>query len=144
MHIRAGWVVLAALVACGAGARAQAPARDVLIPYLASATAPASLDFSAARCERSASGDAMTCRFRQVFLTPTSIDPQICAITTNGYEQAFRLDSPGVWLSSTAPEGGCGLVETTRLQEEGGPRWTMTVTTHATKDADSEIGRAHV
>lgn len=122
-------------------AHTSAQAQDAgprLIPYLASATHPEALDFAAARCDVSRDGSQMLCRFRQVFLTPASIGPQVCAITTNGYELPFARVDAAHWRHETEPEGDCGIVETTLLTADGGPRWTMTVTQRATKNAATE------
>ena len=129
--------VLAAAWGAPTGAQAQ-DAGPLLIPYLASATHPEALDFAAARCDVSREGSQMLCRFRQVFLTPASVDPQVCAITTNGYELPFARVDAAHWRHETEPEGDCGIVETTLLTADGGPRWTMTVTQRATKNAGTE------
>lgn len=117
--------------------RAQADPGPLLIPYLASATHPEALDFAAARCDVSREGSQMLCRFRQVFLTPASLDPQVCAITTNGYDLPFTKVDASHWRHEADAEGDCGLVETTLLTADGGPRWTMTVTQRATRNVDA-------
>ena len=109
------------------------------IPYLAS-TKPGDIEFAAAECDIAPAGDPlgdeMTCRFRQVFVTVTSIDATACAITSNGYEQRFRRDTPTRWVSTGMPDTNCGLVETTTLDDGGGTRWTLTISTNATKRSD--------
>lgn len=113
------------------------PARSRLltIPYLGNVTRPADLDYAAALCELSVDGEQMVCRIHQVFLTPTSIDPTTCAITTSAYERTFRRETRARWVSRGSPEGACGSVETTTLEDGGGTRWTMTVHTASTLDA---------
>ena len=109
------------------------------IPYLAS-TKPGDIEFAAAECDIATAGDhagdEMMCRFRQVFITVTSIDATACAITSNGYEQRFRRDSPTRWVSAGAPDADCGLVETTTLDDGGGTRWTLTIATTATRRSE--------
>jgi hypothetical protein len=114
-----------------AALRSPAPPRVLTIPYLANASRPDDLDFTAAQCDISANREQMQCRFRQVFLTPTSIDPTTCAITTSGYERAFSRETATRWVSRTSPEGSCGLIETTTLEDGGGTRWTMSVRSEA-------------
>jgi hypothetical protein len=110
--------------------------RLLTIPYLANATRPGDLDFAAARCDVTVDGARMDCRFRQVFLTISPIDPQSCLITTNGYEKAFRRESSRQWISVDEPVGECGVTETTVLEDGGGTRWTMTIRSGPTKRAD--------
>ena len=76
----------------------------------------------------------MRCRFRQVFITPVSFDASTCAITSNGYELTFRRASTTLtrWTSKDAPQGACGVVETHTLDDGGGTRWTLTITSEAT------------
>jgi hypothetical protein len=107
----------------------------LVIPYLANATKPDDLDFAAAQCDITPGGEQMACRFRQVFLTIASVDPTTCVMTTNGYEQTFRRESATRWVSTGAPAGECGMVETTTLDDAGGIRWTMTVRRVATRNA---------
>lgn len=143
--IRQSGLMLAALALFMAGPSARAQQREttVTIPYLANASAPDQLDFSAAVCDVSADGAAMHCRFRQVFILPTSMDPSNCAITTHGYELAFRLEQPGRWTDAGRDIGGeCGFVETTTLEDGGATRWTMTVATRATKNQERAECRA--
>src|SRR5215471_3109320 len=90
--------------------RAPAPPRTITIPFLANRNNPADLDFMAAECD--VTGDAMACRFRQVFLTISAIDAKSCVITTSGYEQAFHRASATRWVSEGAPDGDCGSTET--------------------------------
>jgi len=129
-----------AIAEAGQDAAAGAP-RTLAIPYLASATNPSDLDFAAAECDLSPNGRRMECRFRQIFLTTSSIDRAACVITTNGFTRQFRRESPVVWLSEAAPVGTCGLVETTTLADGGGARWTMTLRTRATQNLDQQACR---
>ncbi len=110
-----------------------------MIPYLANATKPDDLDFAAAQCDIAPGGEQMACRFRQVFLTIASIDPTTCILTSNGYEQTFRRESATRWVSTAAPGGECGIVDTTTLDDAGGIRWTMTVRRVATRNATPVI-----
>jgi hypothetical protein len=114
------------------GQAAQAPPPPLTIPYLANATRPADLDFAAAQCDLVSNGEQMACRFRQVFLTTPSTDATSCVITTNGYERIFRRETATHWISESAPDGNCGIVESTTLEDGGGTHWTMTIRTAAT------------
>ena len=111
------------------------------IPYLAS-TKPGDIEFAAAECDVTQSGEQMTCRFRQVFVTIASIDTTACVITSNGYEQTFRRNAPTRWISVNQPVGECGSVESTTLEDGGGTRWTMTIETKPTKGGDRAECRA--
>jgi hypothetical protein len=117
-----------------AGVRTVVPSH-VTIPYLANASRPTDLDYAAAECDITPDGLTMTCRFRQLFLTPVSFDATSCAITSNGFERTFsRADtSARRWSSTDSPQGACGLVETHTLDDGGGTRWTLTITTRRTK-----------
>lgn len=122
-------------------ARAQGPdgpsPRRFPIPYLANATKPADLDFMAAECEVSPSGDALSCRFRQLFLTLSALDPASCVVTTNGYDQVFHREALARWVSRTDPGSDeCAVVETTTLEDGGGTHWTMTVAKAPTRRVD--------
>ncbi|MGE3957748.1 MAG: hypothetical protein AB7H96_13595 [Vicinamibacterales bacterium] len=117
-------------------AGAQRRETHITIPYLANSTRPSDLDYAAAQCDIAPNDRSMICRFRQVFLTPTSLDPSSCAITSNGYEQLFRRESTTRWVSAMDPEGECGLVEATTLEDGGGTRWSMTVKTTSTRNRD--------
>ena len=142
-------LVIAFALATGVGpqstGQAQSPVGTAIaeshltIPYLAS-TKPGDIEFAAAECDivtaGDHAGDEMNCRFRQVFVTVTSIDTTACAITSNGYEQRFRRDTPTRWVSMETPDADCGLIETTTLDDGGGTRWTLTISTSATKRSD--------
>jgi hypothetical protein len=112
------------------------------IPYLANVTRPTDLDFAAAECDVASSDEQMTCRFRQVFLTLSSLDPTSCVITTNGYEQTFRREASTRWVSRSAPVGSCGVVETTILEDGGSTRWTMTISKASALKGDRPECRA--
>jgi hypothetical protein len=105
---------------------ATSPAR-VIIPFLASATRPADLEFEGVDCERELNGKRMACTFQQVFLTTSEIVPDTCLITTNRYARTFELDhdSANRWVSSEGPEGLCGIVDVVTLHDTGNGRWTM-------------------
>ncbi len=124
------------------GQSAEARPQRLTIPFLANATKPADLDFTAAECDLVSNGEQMVCRFRQVFLTVSGIDATTCVITTNGYERIFRRDTGARWVSESAPTGDCGVVETIALEDGGGTRWTMTVRTAGTLRADQQECRA--
>lgn len=135
-----GFALLIATVASSSG-RAQTPGAasavetHVTIPYLVS-TKPGDIEFAAAECDVTQSGEQMACRFRQVFVTVASIDTTACVITSNGYEQTFRRNTAKLWLSVSQPVGDCGMVESTTLEDSGGTRWTMTIETKPTRGGD--------
>jgi hypothetical protein len=112
------------------GAAAQvpalAPASRVVIPFLATESKPAALEFEGAECEANGAGTALRCEFQQVFLTSAEV-PDTCLITTNRYERAFLKDTDGRWISRDAPAGVCGVMEVFTLHDGGGVRWTMEV-----------------
>ncbi len=124
------------------GQAAGEPRQRLTIPFLANATKRADLDFMAAECDLVSNAAQMVCGFRQVFLTPSSIDASICMITTNGYERTFRRETDVRWISQSAPNGDCGVVETTTLEDGGGIRWVMTIRTAATRRTDRPECRA--
>jgi hypothetical protein len=130
-HVRSKGLVALLVSAMSQIGMAQPPPMQpgavLTIPYLANATRPSDLDFAAAQCDVEADGRQMTCRFRQVFVTQTSFDPTACVLTTNGYERTFRATTSTQWVSETPPDGECGIVETTTLEDGGGTRWTMTI-----------------
>src|SRR5262245_50147475 len=126
-------VVGAAIMAFGvwsepSGAQPPTPSPErVLIPFLASVTRPADLEFEGVECERAPNGTKMECAFQQVFLTTSAIVPDTCLITTNRYARTFDLDrdTSNRWLSRGEPEGVCGIVEVVTLQDAGSGKWTM-------------------
>lgn len=138
MHGTMRMVVVGLVLAGATGTSSMAQPREsrITIPYLANASTPDALDFAAAICEVATDGQRMQCHVRQLFITPTSMDPTNCAVTTNGYDQQFRLAKPGQWISEEEQGGECGLVETTTLEDGGATRWTMTVATRATTNLD--------
>ncbi|MFN7982404.1 MAG: hypothetical protein U0Q11_11140 [Vicinamibacterales bacterium] len=119
-------------------AQAPAPAKQpthLTIPYLGN-TAPGDIEFAAAECDLTASGAEMHCHFRQVFITRASFDQTACVITSNGYDQLFRRESATTWVGWTSPDGECGVVDEARLDDGGGTRWTLTLTSKATRALD--------
>ena len=118
----------------GAQSPATSPGR-VIIPFLASATRPADLEFEGVECERDLNGKRMACTFQQVFLTTSGIVPDTCLITTNRYARTFELDrgSANRWVSSEGPEGVCGIVDVVTLHDTGNGGWTMETRKVATK-----------
>lgn len=114
--------------------------RRVTIPYLA--RAGTDIEFAAAECDIAADGAQMTCRFRQVFVTVASTDATACVITTNGYDQTFRRASSATWISSEGPDGPCGRLETTTLDDGGATQWTMTIESRATNGLERAECRA--
>jgi hypothetical protein len=130
-------LMLAAAVALGAQS-APAP-RHLTIPFLANATKPAALEFEAAECEVDAAGTSMDCAFRQVFLTTSDLVPDTCLVTTNGYERRFERIAPTAtrWTSRQTPQGRCGVVDVVTLDDGGGGKWTMTLTTVVTSKETS-------
>lgn len=132
-----GLALLFVTTAASSSGRAQAPAaaadKHLTIPYLAN-TKPGDIEFAAAECDVEKSGAQMTCRFRQVFLTTASIDPTACVISSNGYEQIFHRKTPTQWINESQPVGDCGIVESTTLEDGGGPRWTMNVEMKVKRD----------
>jgi hypothetical protein len=118
----------------GTDLRAQYPAAHVVVPSLANATHPSDLDFQGGECDLNASGRAMTCLFQQVFLTVAPFDAQTCLVTTNSYERTFDKESDTVWVSRSAPDGDCGVVDVATLRNEGGPaQWSLELRKSATK-----------
>jgi hypothetical protein len=90
IHSGAGGVALVAGLARAQSKQGTAsPETTVMI--LANATRPKDLDSEGVTCRIATSGQAMTCSFQQVLLVPGRDDPETCAITTNRYEENFRL-----------------------------------------------------
>lgn len=135
-------LMLAAAVALGA----QSPPgpRHLTIPFLANATKPAALEFEAAECEVDAAGMRMDCAFRQVFLTTSDLVPDTCLVTTNGYERRFERTAATAtrWTSRQGPQGPCGVFDVVTLDDGGGGKWTMTLTTVVTSKETSCQGPA--
>ena len=70
----------------------------------------------------------MTCTFQQVLLNQSGIPSDTCQIITNRYEMTFKSQGPRRWVSNEGPNGACGIVEVTTLEEDprgGGILWTM-------------------
>ena len=148
-HVAIGFALLITTVASSPG-RAQthgvasAAETHLTIPYLAS-TKPGDIEFAAAECDVEKTGEQMTCRFRQVFVTVASIDTTACVITSNGYDQTFHRNAPTHWISVSEPVGDCGIVESTTLEDGGSTRWTMKVETKPTRGGDrAECRRAEL
>lgn len=114
------------------------------IPYLANASKPGELDYAAAECDVAIDRLQMTCRFRQLFITPVSFDATTCAVTTNGFERTFTRASTTStrWTSEDSPQGPCGLVDTHTLDDGGGTRWTLTIATRATRGSANSACQA--
>ncbi len=114
----------------------SATAQHLSIPFLAAAPQPGIVSYEGAECDADAAGDTLRCAFQQVFLTTENAPPDTCMVTTNGYDVVFHRELPTRWISRTAPQGVCGVVDTVVLEDGGGVRWTMTLATTATrKDA---------
>jgi hypothetical protein len=106
--------------------RAQQPApAHITIPALANASKPSDLDYQAGECDIDEGGGTMECAFQQVFLTISLLDKKTCLITTNRYARTFHKEAAARWVSREQPQGPCGVVELTTLENEGGTRWTM-------------------
>ena len=112
---------LAAVFTLAPGA---AGAQQIAVPFLASATRPSALEFEGAECDVDPSGRAMTCRFQQLFLTPSPVAPDTCLATTNGYDRRFEKQGAD-WVSREGPDGACGVVDVATLKDGGGVRWTL-------------------
>jgi hypothetical protein len=68
----------------------------------------------------------MECGFQQVFLTISPLDPQTCLVTTNQYARRFQKQTPTRWVSNEGPDGECGVLDVTTLDDEGGNiHWTL-------------------
>ena len=109
-------------------------AQHLSIPFLAGAPQRGLVAFEGAECDADASGETMRCAFQQVFLTTENAPPETCMITTNGYDLVFRRASPTQWVSRGTPEGVCGVTQTVTLEDGGSVRWTMTLTSVATRN----------
>lgn len=124
---------LAALVclALPAVVSSQAPDHLVLSP-MANMSRPGDLDFQGGSCDTDAAGDRMTCVFQQVVLTPAHGDPATCLIVTNRYSETFKKQDARRWVSSSDPEGICGVVTVTTLEQRDGGSptfWNVTLST---------------
>jgi hypothetical protein len=96
------------------------PSHVILIP-MANMSQPADVDFQGGACDIERTGETMRCAFQQVLLSPAPDDPTTCSITTNRYEQVFQKQDVRRWVSNVGPDGVCGVVVVTTLQQaEGG------------------------
>jgi hypothetical protein len=100
----------------------QASPSRVLVGSLAK---PGALEFEGGGCERT--GDTMECTFQQVLLThkPPS---DTCEIVTNRYQLSFVKQDARRWVSNEGPNGPCGIVAITTIEEDpkgSGTIWTM-------------------
>lgn len=109
----------------------------LVIPFLADASKATDLQFEGGECDVEKAGDRMTCAFQQVFLTTSTLAPDTCLITTNRYDRMFRREAAGRWTSTEGPEGVCGVLDVTTLQDDGGVRWTMETRKVVTKRSAS-------
>ncbi len=129
-------VALAALIGASTTVETQqAPAgqaKHITIPALANATKPTDLDYVGAECDIDPTGNKMECEFQQVFLTIGPFDSQTCLVTTNRYARTFNKKTATQWVSTEGPEGECGLLDVTTLQNEG-TQWTLEVHKVVTK-----------
>jgi hypothetical protein len=138
-------------------------ASHITIPFLANATRLADLSFEGGECDIDPSGNTMACQFQQVFFTTSDLAPQTCLVTTNRYERTFKRQGSGGsgrsgeagrsggggrsgesatrWVSTQAPEGVCGVVEETTLQDGGSVRWTMETRKQVTRRDAAQICR---
>jgi hypothetical protein len=120
--------IVIAILLCTAVASAQQipdPTRHVIVASLANASRPADLDYQAGECDIDATGRKMDCAFQQVFLTVALFDADTCLITTNRYELTFEKQGDNRWVSNEGPDGECGVMDITTLENSGGARWTM-------------------
>ena len=113
------------LTICTPAHAQTAPSSHIVIPFLANASKPSALAYEGAECELARSGTTLRCEFEQVFLTTSDVAPDTCLITTNRYGKTFSRGGDTRWVSSDAPAGVCGVVDTVTLQDGGGVRWTM-------------------
>ncbi|MEO8259415.1 MAG: hypothetical protein ABI868_18855 [Acidobacteriota bacterium] len=107
----------------------------VTIPFLASAARPGDLSYEGGECDIDRSGTSMACEFQQVFFTTSDYAPQTCLVTINRYDRTFTRQDGGRWISTTPPEGLCGVSDITTLQDDGGVRWTMETRKRASRAA---------
>ncbi len=116
-----------------------AAAQHRSVPFLVGAPQPGIVAYEGAECDTDGNGDTLRCAFQQVFLTTDNAPPDTCMVTTNAYDVVFARESATRWVSRTPPRDTCGIVDTVTLEDGGGVRWTMTLTTTATrKDAAPE------
>ncbi len=121
-------------------AATSATAQHRSVPFLVGAPQPGIIAYEGAECDADADG-TLRCAFQQVFLTTENAPPDTCMVTTNAYDVVLRRESPTRWVSRSAPQGLCGLVDTVVLEDGGGVRWTMTLDGTATRpDAAPQCG----
>jgi len=104
--------------------RAQSPQSSRIV--IANLAKPGELDFEGGTCDRT--GDTMACTFQQVLLQ-NAAGSDTCLIVTNRYQLSFRRQTATRWVSNEGPNGACGLIEITTVEEDpngGGVLWTMT------------------
>jgi hypothetical protein len=138
--------LVAGVLLCGAIAPtpveaqpAADPTRHVIVASLANASKPRDLDYQAGECDIDASGKTMECVFQQVFLTVALFDAETCLITTNRFGLTFEKQGDNRWVSKEGPEGECGVMDVTTLENSGGARWTMEARKTVTKkDASAD------
>ena len=80
----------------------------------------------------------MHCHFRQVFITRASFDQTACVIVERLRPTLSRRESATTWVGWTSPDGECGVVDEARLDDGGGTRWTLTLTSKSDTGARSQ------
>jgi hypothetical protein len=106
------------LMSGGAGVpQTQTPGRITVMP-MANMSRPTDLDFQGGSCDITASGTAMTCAFQQVLITPAPEDPSTCRIVTNHFTQTFSKQGDRSWVNSEGPDGPCGTVTETTIEQD--------------------------
>src|SRR5262245_40672223 len=93
---------------------------------IANLAKPGELDFEGGTCDRG--DDTMTCTFQQILLQHKA-GSDTCQIITNRYQLSFQRQTATRWVSNEGPNGACGVIEITTVQEDpqgGGVLWTMT------------------
>lgn len=128
---RLPWTML--VLAMAASPTGSAQPATIIIPALANASQPKDLDYQAGECEVNAAGTSMDCTFQQVFLTVALFDAETCLITTNRYSRTFEKAAENRWISREGPTDECGLVNVATLENAGGTRWSLAMTTTVTE-----------
>jgi hypothetical protein len=95
----------------------QSPNRVTLMP-MANTSKPTDLDFQGGTCDINAAGTEMTCAFQQVLIAPALDDPSTCRIVTNHYTQRFAKESERRWVSREGPDGACGTMTETSIDQD--------------------------
>jgi hypothetical protein len=136
-------VALFMLMLGGAGiTQAQAPGRITVMP-MANLSRPADLDFQGGSCDINAAGTAMTCAFQQVLIAPSPEDPATCRIVTNHYTQTFSKQGDRGWVNSEGPNGSCGTVTETTIEQDArslAAFWRVTMSVRKRSTARSADG----